>query len=93
MKPLSKGESYREEKICGGVLLYRNEPLEKWKCRVRLHTGEVVEAVYDHPSLAEKCHWVEIDGIAYFARSKIKETDDCRFVGPACVLLPVGVSV
>jgi hypothetical protein len=64
------------------------------KVQVRLHTGEVVEAVYSHAGSPGKSHWVSHDGEllqacntliggAYYQR--------CRFVGPPCVLVPVGV--
>lgn len=83
MKPLSKGDT----------------------CRVRLHTGEVVEAVYDSPRVSwycEGCHWVRAKGALFIALNKelIQSrgklgllSDECRFVGPSCDLVPVGVSV
>jgi hypothetical protein len=74
------------------------KPLTKGDpCRVRLHTGEVVEAVYDdtarYPKDHPKCHWVEFNNRQYFARQKIVHFNDCRFVGNPCDLVPVGVSV
>lgn len=71
------------------------------KVKVRLHTGEVVEAVYDSKDLfADKAHWVARDGwlFALVWAKKPQAGDEnnwqtARFVGPACVLLPVGVSV
>lgn len=79
MKPLSKGDP----------------------CRVRLHTGEVVEAVYDCPDrFADKAHWVEFGGwnLALVwglkpAQGGNNSWQTARFVGPSCVLVPVGVSV
>lgn len=79
MKPLSKGDT----------------------CRVRLHTGEVVEAVYDcQDRFADKAHWVTRDGwlFALVWEKKPESGDEnnwktARFVGPSCVLVPVGVSV
>ena len=57
--------------------------------RVRLSTGEVVEAVYDRPAfLMKKCHYVDICGNAYFAlggnyaRCKYLLPHECRFVAP-----------
>lgn len=65
-------------------------------CRVRLHTGEVVEAVY-YGHCHNKSHFVIANGKDYCADRRPKKClitmDDCRFVGPACVLVPVGVSV
>ena len=62
--------------------------------RVRLHTGEVVEAVYDEPSAIEKDHWVHVNDRLCRATNYL--SDECvprvRFVGPSCVPLPVGVS-
>lgn len=94
MIKLEKGESYREEKICGGVLFYRNDPLEKWKCRVRMKNGEVVEAVYEGESeCGLKTHLVYC-GNMWAERTSSKALDGhCRFIGNPCVLLPVGVSV
>ena len=57
--------------------------------RVRLVTGEVVDAVYNRPSsLLEKCHHVKIGEALYialggkYARSTFLFPQDCRFVGP-----------
>lgn len=73
-------------------------PLKKGDpCRVRLHTGEVVEAVYDKPSIIEKDHFVKVEGKTYRATSWPDITEnmitECRFVGNPCLLVPVGVSV
>ena len=59
-------------------------------CRVRLHTGEVVEAVYDKQGYYSKIHHV-IDsyGIRRIAGCKISDIEFCRFVGPACVPVPM----
>lgn len=57
--------------------------------RVRLSTGEVVEAVYCRPTfLMEKCHHVYIRGELYVAlgggheRRGVSLRHECRFVGP-----------
>lgn len=56
--------------------------------RVRLATGEVVDAVYREPSVLEKCHHVGICGNSYlalggkYARCKFLLPHECRFVGP-----------
>lgn len=56
--------------------------------RVRLATGEVVDAVYREPSDLEKCHEVVIEGIPYLAlggkheRRGVLLKHECRFVGP-----------
>ena len=71
------------------------------KVRVRLHTGEVVDAVYDSPdTFADKAHWVERDGWLFaLVWGKPPQMGDengwptARFVGPPCDHLPVGVSV
>lgn len=65
------------------------------KCRVRLHTGEVVEAVYDEPSRVEKDHWVRVNGRACRATNYTSDERPLRvrFVGNPCVLLHEGVSV
>ena len=73
------------------------KPLSKGDpCRVRLYGGEVVEAVYDEPVVLpeywQKCHWVTVDYRSFFAREKIKQPGECRFVGNPCVLAPVEVS-
>lgn len=72
--------------------------------RVRLHTGEVVEAVYDSPRVSWYCdgvHWVIANGSLFFALNKelIQSRritglldDECIFVGPPCVLGAAGVS-
>lgn len=79
MKPLTKGDP----------------------CRVRLINGEVVEAVYEEADRhAKKCHWVCLgSGGLAVALGRPPEAGSSmslplvRFVGPACVLVPVGVSV
>lgn len=66
-------------------------PLKKGDpCRVRLHTGEVVEAVYDH-DLGDKDHAVLINGIFAVAFRLAAITPgsnnffaSVRFVGPNC---------
>lgn len=72
------------------------KPLSKGDtCKVRLHTGEVVDAVYDRACVTEKHHSVFVNGQFLIAGS-IKRFAHCRFVGPACDLVdivPVGVSV
>lgn len=99
MKP-EKGAKYRREKILGGVLFYRNYTGEKWKCRVRLHTGEVVEAVYDERAATGPHHWVEHEGelmqtvgLSEHIQRSGEYHARCRLIGPSCALLPVGVSV
>lgn len=73
------------------------KPLSKGDpCRVRLHNSEVVEAVYDEPSAIKRDHWVIVDDVLCRATdhtSEISLPECVRFVGPSCVLLPVGVSV
>ena len=66
------------------------------KVRVRLHTGEVVEAHYDKPRLCEKEHWLVIDNpirCAHACRELKPEAgfdfEKVRFVGNPCVLIPV----
>ena len=93
MIKLEKGAKYRREKILGGVLFYRNYTGEKWKCRVRLHTGEVVEAEYDEPAAFGKHHWVEYNGrflqtVGYSHR--LNRFSVCRLIGNPCDLVPVG---
>lgn len=78
-------------------------PLKKGDpCRVRLHTGEVVEAVYDEPrndldKYGEICktkdHWLRsLCGCGLLAVGKPELDFECRFVGPACALVPIGES-
>lgn len=75
------------------------------KVKVRLHTGEVVEAAYLEPHYAskvrvKKSHLVEIEGGQICTAGKFSPyhplnpfmNDRVRFVGPSCVLVPVGVS-
>lgn len=73
------------------------KPLSKGDaCRVRLHTGEVVEAVYDEPTFPEKDHYVNYRGIALRATKKPSTgvfVNSCRFVAASCDLVPVGVKV
>jgi len=68
------------------------KPLSKGDpCRVRLQSGEVVDAVYDEPMssyICKKHHHVEINNLPMVAGKYGR----CRFVGPACVLAPVEVS-
>ena len=54
-------------------------------CRVRLHTGEVVEAVYDEPMHLDKHHHAWNGNILL----AVGEYGNCIFVGPACVLAPM----
>ena len=61
--------------------------------RVRLATGEVVDAVYDKPlRTLEKCHHVDIGGIPYLAlggkheRRGVLLKHECRFVGPTPII-------
>ena len=64
------------------------------KVPVRLGTGEVVEAFYDGPSGIKKQHWVHVRGELCRATHYTDSTDSVprvRFVGPPCVLVPVGV--
>lgn len=66
------------------------------KVKVRLHTGEVVEAVYDGPAAFGNHHWVEHNGKhlqTVGCSHRLNRSTACRFVGSACVHLPVGVSV
>lgn len=56
--------------------------------RVRLATGEVVDAAYDRPSSLEKCHHVKSGEALYLAlggeheRRGVSLYYECRFVGP-----------
>lgn len=72
------------------------KPLSKGDtCRVRLHTGEVVEAVYERANRDGFKHfYLRYKGDQLIAVShKLKNTWECRFIGPSCDLVPVGVSV
>lgn len=69
-------------------------------CRVRLHTGGVVEAVYCESAAHGPHHWVEHEGelmqtvgLSEHIKKACEYHARCRFVGLACVLVPVGVSV
>jgi len=56
--------------------------------RVRLHTGEVVDAKYDRPrTIGNKEHWVIINGLDYIA-TKSPDITRVRFIGPSCDLVP-----
>lgn len=78
------------------------KPLSKGDtCRVRLHTGEVVEAVYDCWA-RQKDHYAFVNGVRvlvyHHTKSKPKRAvqwkyEVVNFVGNPCVLVPVGVSV
>ena len=76
------------------------KPEKGAKVRVRLHTGEVVEAVYDQPRATNnKEHWLNIaypHRCVHAARHPEPASDfdfeKVRFVGNPCDLLPVGVS-
>jgi hypothetical protein len=64
--------------------------------RVRLHTGEVVEAGYSHKAAIGPNHWVihnneKHQAVGIFSDSII--FPQCRFVGNPCVLVPVGVKL
>jgi len=66
--------------------------------RVRLHTGEVVEAVYECESeVGHKTHLVRLNGQSWCERvmgsSCTKNISIGRFVGNPCDPVPVGVSV
>lgn len=56
--------------------------------RVRLFSGEVVDAVYREPCVLKKCHHVNIGEAFYIAlggkheRRGILNAHECRFVGP-----------
>lgn len=60
--------------------------------RVRLATGEVVDAVYDKPAALEKCHFVNIGEDFYIAlggkreRRGVRFNYQCRFVGPTPII-------
>lgn len=78
------------------------KPLSKGDpCRVRLHTGEVVDAVYECESEAGgKTHLVRLNNKYWCDRVMgsicTKDVSIGRFVGPACDhvdIVPVGVSV
>lgn len=60
--------------------------------RVRLSDGQVVEAVYDHMYHPGE-HEVKISGRGYTSTNKFYDESCVRFIGPACDLVPVGVSV
>lgn len=63
-------------------------------CRVRLHTGEVVEAVYDRAnSEGFKHHYLRYKDDQLIAVSrKLINRWECRFVGNPCALVPIGDS-
>jgi ribosomal protein S12 len=64
------------------------------KVKVRLHTGEVVDAVYAGASTyVEKHHWILIDGFSKVMGDFRGSFAQCRLIGNPCVLVPVGVSV
>jgi len=69
------------------------------KCRVRLHTGEVVEAEYCGSAKRYKSHWAYLFGntsnpaIASSVPHCRYVFPFVRFVGKPCVLLHNGVSV
>lgn len=69
------------------------------KAKVRLHTGEVVEAEYEERASVGAHHWVLHKGKALQTVGLTVHLDKgnyferCRFVGNPCVLMPVGVSV
>jgi hypothetical protein len=79
------------------------KPLSKGDpCRVRLHTGEVVEAVYDgQAKTLDKCHFlnsgklIAIGGetLRFRKRNNSMLPHECVIIGPSCVILPVGVNV
>jgi len=68
-------------------------------CRVRLHDGRVVDAVYYKESFVEKCHSVTSGNKMFLAiggdtlKSRIRNNSqlhfECRFVASPCVLEPV----
>ena len=62
------------------------------KVKVRLDTGEVVEAAYDH-MYHQGEHEVKINGREFIATDKFYDRSCVRFVGNPCVLLHEGVSV
>lgn len=65
-------------------------PLKKGDpVRVRLHTGEVVDAVYEQ-MYHEGEHEVSYKGKLYCATSKFHDKSCVRFVGNPCDLVPVG---
>ena len=66
------------------------------KVRVRLGTGEVVEAFYCEQHRKAKDHWVHAQDRLCMATHYTDSTapvTKVRFVGPPCVLVPVGVVV
>lgn len=78
------------------------KPLSKGDpCRVRLHTGEVVEAEYQsRDPNRKKAHFVLMRDGSLALAWKYNPIDGdefsyeaVRFVGNPCVLVPVGVSV
>lgn len=71
------------------------KPLSKGDhVKVRVHTGEVVEAVYDCPcTYVKKHHWVLINGFSKVMGSFCGSSAECQLIGPACDLVPVGMSV
>lgn len=61
--------------------------------RVRLCTGEVVDAVYNRPSyMLRKCHRVDIGGASYLAVGGVWRspsyilTNECHFVVPTPII-------
>jgi hypothetical protein len=63
------------------------------KVRVRLHTGEVVEAAYLESGVNKGNHFVSYNGSQYMACRHVGALHLCRFVASPCDLVPVGVSV
>lgn len=64
------------------------------KVRVRLETGDVVEAVYDERAALENNHWVIYKGDCLQTVGKTIDLfggvmyGRCRFVGPCAVAVP-----
>jgi hypothetical protein len=53
--------------------------------RVRLHTGEVVDAVYEYQTAIFKAHWVVYCGKFHLASKFTDDRYKCRFVGPPAI--------
>lgn len=71
------------------------KPLSKGApVKVRLHTGEVVEAVYKEYDEDWGMHYLDLNGYEIIAPNRETNNDwECRFIGSPCVLVPVGVSL
>jgi hypothetical protein len=57
-------------------------------CRVRIHTGKIIDAVYDERTFSdEKRHWVYTKQCGFMIAGSVapRAMIYCRFIGPAGV--------